>query len=166
MKRGISSHGRCALLDFFCLVPFLVAANPVNYGKPLKLSCVEAIAATMMLTGFQAEAAAILGKFKWGHTFLKINQELFAMYSNCKTPAEVVQAQNNWLTRMEAERNQKIEILYPPSHSEGEEEQDESESKGKKAQEKEQNASEASPASAAADEQLASELQQKASLDS
>lgn len=53
-----------------------MAANPVNYGKPLKLSCVEAIAATMVLTGFMREAVAILGKFKWGHTFLKINQSV------------------------------------------------------------------------------------------
>lgn len=107
------------------LLPFLVAANPVNYGKPLKLSCVEAIAATMVLTGFYNEAVAILGKFKWGQTFLKLNHDLFTRYRSCSTPAEIVAAQNSWLMEMERQRNQKIEIMYPPAHSEEEQEEEE-----------------------------------------
>ena len=57
-------------------LPFLIATNPVNYGKPCILSTVEAISATLYITGFKKEASNILNGFKWGHTFLELNGDL------------------------------------------------------------------------------------------
>ena len=41
--------------------PFLMAANPVNFGKPCKLTSIEAIAASLYILGEQERAAQILG---------------------------------------------------------------------------------------------------------
>ena len=75
----------------------MVAANPVNYGKPFKLTCVEAIAATLILTGFEEEAEIILGNFKWGHVFFEINAEIFEKYRTCKNSEEILAVQKEYL---------------------------------------------------------------------
>ena len=58
----------------------MTAVNPVNYGKAYKLSCVEAIAATLFLGGFYDETDFVLSHFKWGKSFLDVNKELFDNY--------------------------------------------------------------------------------------
>ena len=78
-------------------LPFLVASNPTNYGKPCKLSTAEAIAATFYIVGLKDNAVEIMSQFKWGPHFLKLNNELLEAYSSAKTSAEVVKIQNEFI---------------------------------------------------------------------
>ncbi|CAB4390143.1 unnamed protein product [Rhizophagus irregularis] len=88
------------------LLPYLVATNPVNYGRPWKLNCVEAYAACFYITGFKEYAQEILSKFKWGHSFLTLNGELLSKYVQCEDSTEVVKVQNDWLKDLQAEYTQ------------------------------------------------------------
>jgi len=79
-----------------CL-PYLIAGNPVNFGKPTKLSTVEALAAALHIAGFREEAAGLLSIFKWGHTFLELNEERLETYASAKDSAEVVKMQRQFI---------------------------------------------------------------------
>lgn len=85
------------------LLPFLVAANTVNYGKPSKLSCAEAAAATLYICGKVDAAKVILKEFGWGLEFIKLNKELLELYRTSKDAAEVIQRQNEWLAKAESD---------------------------------------------------------------
>ncbi|KAL9233283.1 hypothetical protein vseg_008304 [Gypsophila vaccaria] len=81
------------------LLPWLVAANPVNYGRPCELSCVEALSAALIICGEEETADLLLSKFKWGHAFLSLNKELLKAYSECNNSAEILSVQNAWLSQ-------------------------------------------------------------------
>ncbi len=103
-------------------MPWTVAANPVNYGKPCKLSCAEAIAATLVIVGLKDEAASVMSHFRWGQEFLRINEEVLEAYSTCKSGEEVVEAQNNFLEKCHEESELRRQLprdrmLPPESYS-------------------------------------------------
>lgn len=77
-------------------LPTLLAANPVNYAKPHKLSSMEALAAALYITGFKAQARRLLTIFKWGETFLTLNQEPLEYYSLAKTLEEMATAESQF----------------------------------------------------------------------
>lgn len=85
------------------LLPFLVAANPVNYGKPSKLSCAEAAAATLYICGRVDGAKSLMSEFGWGSEFIKLNKELLELYRTAKDADEVIERQNKWLANAEAD---------------------------------------------------------------
>eukprot|EP00792_Barthelona_sp_PAP020_P011458 TRINITY_DN5445_c0_g1_i1.p1 TRINITY_DN5445_c0_g1~~TRINITY_DN5445_c0_g1_i1.p1 ORF type:complete len:242 (+),score=65.94 TRINITY_DN5445_c0_g1_i1:31-726(+) len=83
------------------LLPWLLAANPVNCGKPCKLSCVEALAAGLFICGQEFDAIKILNKFKWGENFLKLNGDYLLIYQGCETPTEILKAQQEIIDEYE-----------------------------------------------------------------
>ena len=78
-------------------LPYLVAANPVNFGKPFKLGTVEAFAAALYILNHKTQAEEILNKFKWGHTFLELNYEPLEAYSEARDSKEVVSIQREFI---------------------------------------------------------------------
>ncbi|OUM55774.1 hypothetical protein BVG19_g5369 [[Candida] boidinii] len=92
------------------LLPYLVAANPVNYGRPMRLNCVEALAACFAIVGHDDWARELLKNFSWGLTFLDINEELLKMYQDCDTAESVLEAEAKWLESLEQEKQDRKEL--------------------------------------------------------
>lgn len=77
-------------------LPTLLAANAVNYGKSHKLSSVEALAASLYIMGFKEMAAKLLAPFKWGRTFLTLNQQPLDAYSLVETTEAMLTAETQF----------------------------------------------------------------------
>ena len=78
-------------------LPFLVAANPVNFGKACRLSSVEALAAAVYILGEKERARALLSKVSWGLRFLEVNCEPLDLYAEAKDSSEVIKIQGLYL---------------------------------------------------------------------
>lgn len=78
-------------------LPYLLAANPVNWGKPMRLSSAEAVAASLFITGFKEQAKHLLSKFSFGEQFLLLNKEPLERYAAARTSTEVVAIQADYI---------------------------------------------------------------------
>ena len=89
LQKHVRGTSRC--------LPVLIAGNPVNFGKPTKLTTVEALAAALFIAGFTEEANQLLSVFKWGHTFLELNQEILESYAKAKDSTEIIELQARFI---------------------------------------------------------------------
>jgi pre-rRNA-processing protein TSR3 len=117
-------------------VPYVIATNPVNYGKrkntfslfpflyrrtssyfslisfviAYKLNCVEATAAALYITGFDSQAELLLSKFSWGHSFWEVNGQIIERYKQCTTPESVIEMQQTIIREMEKQDDERREF--------------------------------------------------------
>lgn len=77
-------------------LPILLAANPTHYAQPSVLSSVEALAGALIILGMKERAASILSLFKWGPTFLSLNQEPLQDYAAAKNAIGIEEAQKTY----------------------------------------------------------------------
>ena len=75
------------------MLPLFLAANPVNWGRPGKLTTIEALAAATYLAGNREQASKLLSGFRWGERFIELNYEPLEEYSSAKSSADLVELQ-------------------------------------------------------------------------
>ncbi len=76
------------------ILPFLVPSNPTNYGKPTKLSTLEAMAAALYILGSENQCFELLNLVNWGNEFFKINQSYLNSYAKAQNSKEIIQIQS------------------------------------------------------------------------
>jgi len=74
-------------------LPFLLAANPGNYGKPFKLSTLEAFSASLYILGESERALKLLDIYTWGRQFYNLNKDPLEEYATARTSKDVVEKQ-------------------------------------------------------------------------
>lgn len=78
-------------------LPFLLAANPVNYGKAFQLSTLEAFVAALYILGEVDHAKELLRIYNWGPNFLILNKEPLEDYRKAKDSSEIIQIMKQYI---------------------------------------------------------------------
>ena len=84
--------------NFSRALPFLIAVNPVNYGKPFKLSTLEAFSAALYILDEIDHSKDILKIYKWGPQFITLNKEPLEDYKNAKDSKEILKIIKLYMT--------------------------------------------------------------------
>ncbi len=80
-------------------LPVVLAANEVSWGRPGRLSTVEALAVSLKLLGRNEQVKTILSPFRFGEQFLSLNAEPLKAYAQAKSNEEIVQLQWEFFDR-------------------------------------------------------------------
>ena len=78
-------------------LPYLLASNPINWGRPMELNSAEAVMASLIILGEREQADRFLERFNWAPEFLRLNGELLEAYASARDSTDVVRIQNEYI---------------------------------------------------------------------
>lgn len=78
-------------------LPYLLASNPINWGRPMELNSAEAVMASLYILGEKEQASMFLERFNWAPEFMRLNGNMLEDYSKAKDSSEVVRIQGEYL---------------------------------------------------------------------
>lgn len=84
-------------------LPYLLAANPINWGRPMELNSAEAVLASLIILGQREQADSFMGRFNWAPEFVRLNGELLDAYSRASDSTEVVRIQNEYVNSIKSQ---------------------------------------------------------------
>jgi len=96
----VLKHRRLSSQGIGRRLPAMLAGNPTNYAKLGKLSSAEALAGALYILGEQELAEKIMGKFKWGHTFLELNVGLLNDYACAESLERVSELEKEYFPQL------------------------------------------------------------------
>ena len=71
------------------------------------ISLISFVYIHVYLIGLRELGKIILERFKWGHAFYSLNEELLDLYAGCKTSDEVVTEQHKYMDMIKHEDEQR-----------------------------------------------------------
>ena len=74
-------------------LPIVLASNPISWGKPGRLSNVEAFAVCLTIFNRWEQARRILKPFKFRDEFFRLNELPLEAYSNAKSNSDLAEIQ-------------------------------------------------------------------------
>lgn len=78
-------------------LPYLLASNPINWGRPMELNSAEAVMASLYILGEKEQAETFMGRFNWAPEFMRLNGNMLEDYSKAENSTEVVRIQNEYI---------------------------------------------------------------------
>ncbi len=78
-------------------LPYLLASNPINWGRPMELNSAEAVMASLIIMGEREQADTFMGRFNWAPEFIRLNGNLLEDYSKAKDSTDIVRIQKEYI---------------------------------------------------------------------